>query len=151
MHQFKRMLENEWKFTRTTTPWSTEHSNEESKTIKMNYVRRRLSSSTNNVSNMRLEGRWKYLYKYCRLQLSPRPPSLRENNLKINKWFNSVEHWKQCFGSVFIFPDPDPDPEVEAGDQYGSAQGFNDQKLKKNNSWKKIKFFFDQKLQFTYP
>ncbi len=30
-------------------------------------------------------------------------------------------------------------------------QGFNDQKLKKNNSWKKIKFFFDQKLQFTYP
>jgi hypothetical protein len=44
---------------------------------------------------------------------------------------------------------PDPDPEVEAGGQYGSGygsgsnpdpiriQGFNDQKLKKNNSLKK--------------
>ena len=40
-------------------------------------------------------------------------------------------------------PDTDPDPI--------RIQGFNDQKLKKNNSWKKIKFFFDQKLQFTYP
>jgi len=30
-------------------------------------------------------------------------------------------------------------------------QGFNDQKFKKNNSRKKTKFFFDQKLQFTYP
>ncbi len=39
--------------------------------------------------------------------------------------------------------DPDPDPI--------RIQGFNDQKLEKNDSWKKIKFFFDQKLQFTYP
>ncbi len=39
--------------------------------------------------------------------------------------------------------DPDPDPI--------RIQGFNDQKLKKNNSRKKIKFFFDQKLQFIYP
>ncbi len=38
--------------------------------------------------------------------------------------------------------DPDPDPI--------RIQGFNDQKLKKNNSWKKKKNF-DQKLQFTYP
>jgi hypothetical protein len=30
-------------------------------------------------------------------------------------------------------------------------QGFNDQILKKNYSWKKTKFFLDQKLQFTYP
>ncbi len=37
-----------------------------------------------------------------------------------------------------FFTDPDPDPDVEAGDQYGSGsnpdQGFNDQKLKKNDS-----------------
>ena len=37
--------------------------------------------------------------------------------------------------------DPDPDPI--------RIQGFNDQKLKKKNSWKKN--FFDQKLQFIYP
>ncbi len=36
---------------------------------------------------------------------------------------------------------PDPDPI--------RIQGFNDQKLKKNYSWKKK--IFDQKLQFTYP
>ena len=40
-------------------------------------------------------------------------------------------------------PDPDPDPI--------RIQGFNDQKLKKITAEKKIKFFFDQKLQFTYP
>ncbi len=40
-------------------------------------------------------------------------------------------------------PDTDTDPI--------RIQGFNDQKLKKKNSWKKIKFFLDQKLQFTYP
>ncbi len=40
-------------------------------------------------------------------------------------------------------PDTDPDPI--------RIQGLNDQKLKKNFSWKKIKKFFDQKLQFTYP
>ncbi len=34
-----------------------------------------------------------------------------------------------------FFTDPDPDPEFAVGDQYGSG--------------KKIKFFFDQKLQFT--
>jgi hypothetical protein len=40
--------------------------------------------------------------------------------------------------------DPDPDPM--------RIQGFNDQKLKKNQQLKKkIKFFLDQKLQFTYP
>ncbi len=37
---------------------------------------------------------------------------------------------------------PDPDPI--------RMQGFNDQKLKKNYSWKKSKFFLVQKLQFTY-
>ncbi len=41
-------------------------------------------------------------------------------------------------------PDTDPDPI--------RIQGFNDQKLKKNNSWKKnLIFFLNQKLQFTYP
>jgi hypothetical protein len=38
---------------------------------------------------------------------------------------------------------PDPEPI--------RIQGFNDQKLKKSTAEKKIKFFFDQKLQFTYP
>ncbi len=38
---------------------------------------------------------------------------------------------------------PDPDPI--------RIQGFNDQKLKKNYSWKKNLIFFYQKLQFTYP
>ncbi len=43
-------------------------------------------------------------------------------------------------------PDPDPDPDPIR------IQGFNDQKLKKNNSWKFFYlFFFYQKLQFTYP
>ncbi len=39
--------------------------------------------------------------------------------------------------------DPDPDPI--------RIQGFNDQKLKKITAEKKITFFLDQKLQFTYP
>jgi hypothetical protein len=51
---------------------------------------------------------------------------------------------------------PDPDPEVEAGDQYGSGYGSGSRalmakNLKKITAEKKIKFFFDQKLQFTYP
>ena len=64
---------------------------------------------------------------------------------------------KQCFGSVFIFygsgsgsrirmeanTDPDPDPI--------RIQGFNDQKLKKITAEQFFLFFFDQKLQFTYP
>ncbi len=60
-----------------------------------------------------------------------------------------------------FFTDPDPDPEDPNGGQYESEantnpdpiriQGFNDQKFKKNNSWKKKKKIFDQKLQFTYP
>jgi hypothetical protein len=40
-------------------------------------------------------------------------------------------------------PDTDPDPM--------RIQGFNDQKLKKKQLKKKIKFFFDQKLLFSYP
>ncbi len=40
-------------------------------------------------------------------------------------------------------PDPDPDPI--------RIQGFNDQKLEKNYSWKFFFIFFYQKLQFTYP
>ena len=41
-------------------------------------------------------------------------------------------------------PDTDPDPI--------RIQGFNDQKSrKKMTAEKKIKFFFDQKRQFTYP
>ncbi len=39
--------------------------------------------------------------------------------------------------------DTDPDPI--------RIQGFNDQKLKQNYSWKFFLFFFYQKLQFTYP
>jgi hypothetical protein len=42
-------------------------------------------------------------------------------------------------------PDTDTDPDPIR------IQGFNDQKLKKNTAEKKNIFFFDQKLQFTYP
>jgi hypothetical protein len=43
-----------------------------------------------------------------------------------------------------FFTDPDPvDPD---GGQYGSGP-----KIEKKTAEKKIKFFFDQKLQFTYP
>ncbi len=42
-------------------------------------------------------------------------------------------------------PDTDPDPDPIR------IQGFNDQKLKKKQLKKKLNFFFDQILQFTYP
>jgi hypothetical protein len=42
-------------------------------------------------------------------------------------------------------PDTDPDPDPIR------IQGFNDQKLKKITAEKFFFFFFDQKLQFTYP
>ncbi len=42
-------------------------------------------------------------------------------------------------------PDPNPDPDPIR------IQGFNNQKFKKKYSWKFFLFFFDQKLQFTYP
>ncbi len=66
--------------------------------------------------------------------------------------FSPTAHWRlhQCFGSVFIFSG-------SGSRGWGwrpiriRIQSFNDQKLKKNYSWKKVKFFFDQKLQFTYP
>ncbi len=41
------------------------------------------------------------------------------------------------------YTDPDPDPI--------RIQGFNDQKLKKITAENLLLFFFDQKLQFTYP
>jgi hypothetical protein len=61
--------------------------------------------------------------------------------------------------SFFTDPDPDPDPVDPDVGQYGSGygsgsgsnpdpiriQGFNGQKLKKNNSWKKKKKFFGSK------
>ncbi len=42
-------------------------------------------------------------------------------------------------------PDPNPDPDPIR------IQGFNDQKFKKNYSWKFFFIFFLSKLQFTYP
>jgi hypothetical protein len=50
-----------------------------------------------------------------------------------------------------FFTDPDPeDPDTDPDPI--RIQGFNDQKLRKKiTAEKKIKFFFDQKLQFTYP
>jgi hypothetical protein len=43
-------------------------------------------------------------------------------------------------------PDPNPDPDPIR------IQGFNDQKLKKNTAENLFFiFYFDQKLQFTYP
>ncbi len=55
-----------------------------------------------------------------------------------------------------FFVDPDPDPEDPDGGQYGSGSnpdpGLYCPKIeKKITAEKKIKFFFDQKLQFTYP
>ncbi len=59
-----------------------------------------------------------------------------------------------------FFPGPDPDPEFAVGDQYGSGFRIRIQygsRALMTKSWKKItaekkrKFFFDQKLQFTYP
>jgi hypothetical protein len=51
-----------------------------------------------------------------------------------------------------FFTDPDPDPELDVGGQYGSGsnpdpdpiriQGFNNQKLEKNYSWKFFFIFF---------
>ncbi len=47
--------------------------------------------------------------------------------------------------SLMLEANTDPDPVPIR------IQGFNDQKLKKNYSWKFFFIFFDQKLQFTYP
>ncbi len=45
-------------------------------------------------------------------------------------------------------PDPNPDPDPDPI----RIQGLNDQKLKKKNTAENVFiFFFDQKLQFTYP
>jgi hypothetical protein len=44
---------------------------------------------------------------------------------------------------VEVNTDPDPDPIW--------IQGFNDQKMKKITAENFFKFFFDRKLQFTYP
>ncbi len=53
-----------------------------------------------------------------------------------------------------FFTDPDPEPEDPDGGQYGSGSGSRalmTKNGKKITAEKKIKFFFDQKLQFTYP
>jgi hypothetical protein len=67
---------------------------------------------------------------------------------------NAVDLESSVSDPYSFFTDPDPDPEVEAGDQYGSGYGsraYVTKNLKKITAEKKIKFFFDQKLQFTYP
>ncbi len=46
--------------------------------------------------------------------------------------------------SLMLETHTDPDPPIR-------IQGFNDQKLKKNYSWKFFLIFFYQKLQYTYP
>ncbi len=47
---------------------------------------------------------------------------------------------------------PDPDPAFEAGDQSGSgSRALMTKNGEKITAGKKIQFFFDQKLQFTYP
>ena len=64
-----------------------------------------------------------------------------------------------CFNAD---PDTDPDPAffliADPDSRSGSRiripdpePGFDDLKLKKITAEKKINFFFDQKLQFTYP
>jgi hypothetical protein len=49
---------------------------------------------------------------------------------------------QQCLDPYSFYPDPDPDPI--------RIQRFDDQQLKKLHQ-KKIKYFLEQKLQFTYP
>ncbi len=50
--------------------------------------------------------------------------------------------------SLRLETNTDPDPDLDPI----RIQGFNDQKLKKKLQLKKnLHFFFDQKLQFTYP
>ncbi len=64
------------------------------------------------------------------------------------KNFLSIMHFCRVVDPYSFFPDPDP--EFDVGDQYGSGsgsnsiriQGFNDQKLKKNYSWKFFFIFF---------
>ncbi len=53
---------------------------------------------------------------------------------------------------------PDPDPEVEAGDQIriririqSGSRALMTKNWKKITAGKKIKFFFDEKVQFIYP
>jgi hypothetical protein len=64
VQQFKRLLKNEWKYSDAKEKKSDEKQPmkiqstalKTRKTVEMDHVRRRLSSSSNNVSNMRLDG-----------------------------------------------------------------------------------------------
>ncbi len=65
--------------------------------------------------------------------------------------------WSRVVDPYSIFTDPDPDPELDVGCQYGSGSksGSGSRALITKN-WKKITaenffYFFDQKLQFTFP
>ncbi len=56
-----------------------------------------------------------------------------------------------CTGTYSFDTDMVPAFYAEYWSRSNPEPRFDDQKLKKNYSWKKIKFFLDQKLQFTYP
>jgi hypothetical protein len=56
----------------------------------------------------------------------------------------------QCCGFIGFNADPDPAFLVIADPAPGGIQGFDVQKLGKNSAGKK-KYFFNKKLQFTYP
>jgi hypothetical protein len=58
-----------------------------------------------------------------------------------------------------LSPHPDPDPTFGLNTDLDTVpdpdpiriQGFDDQKLENNYTWKKFENIFNQKLQFTYP
>ncbi len=80
-------------------------------------------------------------------------PSL--NSLCVGKTGSTVSCVCVCDTTSVVdpysfFTDLDPDPEFAVGDQYGS-RALMTKNWKKITAKKKIKFFFDQKLQFTYP
>ncbi len=74
----------------------------------------------------------------CRVASTP----VCRTGLRIRSYLIRIRN--QHFG-LNTDPDPDPDPDPIR------IQGFDEQKLKKMNSFKKNLIFLDQKLQFTYP
>ncbi len=81
--------------------------------------------------------------------------------------FDAIGNWSSRISDPYsFFTDPDPDPVDPDGGQYGSGygsgsnpdpdpiriQGFNDQKLKKNKSWKKkFNFFLIKNCNLPIP
>ncbi len=93
--------------------------------------------------------------------------AIKENTV-VHRIFEDIFNEDNCAqisvsdpDSLSPHPDPDPTFWVEYRSGYGSGsnpvpdpiriQGFDDQKLENNYTWKKFENIFNQKLQFTYP